>query len=237
MKMAEVKEAKVDFSLTTPQIADACMRTKTPFRIAPPGLISVIPGTRISGPAVPVKHYGSVDIFFEAMENAPQGAILVIDNGGRKDEACIGDLTVLEAKNAGFVGILTWGFHRDVDELNDIGFPVFSYGYTPIGPQRLDSREKDALQLTWFGDVLITHNDSVFADSNGAVFIETQHMGPILKVASEIQAIEKHQAERVEAGQSLRSQFQFKTFLEKREIQPKYTFREHLRTLNLAIEE
>ncbi len=55
---------------------------------------------------LPVQHYGSVDIFLEAMGNAEQGDILVIDNGRRDDEGCIGDLTVLEAKAQGLRGMI-----------------------------------------------------------------------------------------------------------------------------------
>jgi hypothetical protein len=35
---------------------------------------------------LPIRHHGSVDIFFKAMEAANQGDVLVIDNGGRSDE-------------------------------------------------------------------------------------------------------------------------------------------------------
>jgi 4-hydroxy-4-methyl-2-oxoglutarate aldolase len=39
------------------------------------------------------------------MEKAEPGDVLVIDNGGRMDEGCIGDLTVLEAQASGLAGI------------------------------------------------------------------------------------------------------------------------------------
>ncbi len=73
----------------------------------------MVPGSRIAGRVLPARHYGSVDIFLEAMETAGKGDVLVIDNHGRRDEACIGDLTVLEAQAAGLSGIVVWGFHRD----------------------------------------------------------------------------------------------------------------------------
>jgi 4-hydroxy-4-methyl-2-oxoglutarate aldolase len=126
--------------LSTPLIADACLRLKIPLRIAASGIRPVIRGWRIAGSVLPVRHYGSVDIFLEAMGTAKPGSILVIDNDLRLDEGCIGDLTVLEAKACRLAGMILRGCHRDTAELVEIGFPVFSYGTYPAGPQRLDPR-------------------------------------------------------------------------------------------------
>ena len=62
----------------------------------------------------------------------------MIDNGGRQDEGCIGDLMVLEMQAYQLAGVVIWGLHRDTVELTDIGFPVYSYGVFPSGPLRLD---------------------------------------------------------------------------------------------------
>jgi regulator of RNase E activity RraA len=43
-----------------------------------------------------------------ALEEASPGDVLVIDNEGRLDEACVGDLVALRAKVAGVVGIILW---------------------------------------------------------------------------------------------------------------------------------
>jgi len=79
--------------LSTPLIADAALRLKTPLRISPPGIRPITPNQHLAGPALPVRHFGSVDVFLEAMQGAQPGDVLVIDNGGRLDEGCIGDLT------------------------------------------------------------------------------------------------------------------------------------------------
>ena len=92
--------------LSTPLIADACLRLKIPLRLAPSGIRPVTMKSHIASRVLPVRHYGSVDIFLEAMGAAEQGDILVIDNTGRLDEGCIGDLTALEAQASGLAGIV-----------------------------------------------------------------------------------------------------------------------------------
>jgi regulator of RNase E activity RraA len=224
-------------SLSTPLVADACLKTGVALRVAPAGIRPLIAQTRMAGRALPAKHYGSVDIFLEAIERADGGDILVIDNQGRTDEGCIGDLTALEAQAAGLGGIIIWGNHRDTAELIDIGCPVFSYGSCPAGPQRLDGRETGALDEAAFGSLLVGRNDAVFADDDGVVFIPMESSEEVLRAARSIWEREREQAMALKAGESLREQFGFKLYLEKRSADPSYTFRQHLRERGGAIEE
>ena len=224
-------------NLSTALIADACLRLGVPVRLAPPGIRPVLPGQRVAGRAVPVQHYGSVDVFLEAMGTADRGDVLLIDNGGRLDEGCIGDLTVLEVQGAGLAGIVLWGTHRDSPELAEIGLPVFTYGTCPAGPQRLDPPAPDALNAAGFGNQRVGRDDVVFADLDGVVFVPASQVESVLSVAQSIWAREREQASAVRAGRSLREQLQFQQFLDRRTADPSYTFRKHLRLLGGAIEE
>ena len=78
--------------------------------------------------------------FLEAFETAAPGDVLVVDNGGLLDEACVGDLVTLEAHAAGMEGMVIWGLHRDTADIRAIGLPVFSLGAIPTGPLQLDAR-------------------------------------------------------------------------------------------------
>jgi 4-hydroxy-4-methyl-2-oxoglutarate aldolase len=221
----------------TAQIADAVLRQQRPIRMAPFGLTAIVPGIRLAGRALPVQHFGSVDVFLEAMQSAKAGDVLVIDNNGRSDEGCIGDLTVLEGRASGLAGIVVWGAHRDSAQLKKIAFPVFSYGTCLSGPQRLDPPTVDALKIARFGNSEITGDDFVFADDDGCIFVRQDELDPILANARTIAETESRQADKIAKGDRLADQLNFREYLSHRAGQPGYTFRQHLRRIGGAIEE
>ena len=224
-------------SVSAANVADGCVRLGLPVRFGPPLLRPVVPGSRIAGRALPARHTGSVDIFLEAFERAEPGDVLVADNGGRLDEACIGDLVVIEARTAGLSGVVIWGLHRDTADIQEIGLPVYSLGSVPAGPTRLDPRPADALEVATIGNWTLTSDDLVIADDDGVLFVPAGRAGEVLELAAGIRDTEKEQAERVRLGVTLRAQFNFGQYLERRAEAPSLTFRDHLRTRGGAIEE
>jgi 4-hydroxy-4-methyl-2-oxoglutarate aldolase len=222
---------------TTAAVVDACVRLGVAPRVAPPGLTPLEPGMRAQGRALPARHFGSVDVFLEALNRASAGDVLVIDNAGLLDEGCIGDLVVLETKHAGVSGIVVWGAHRDSAELRRIGLPVFSYSTVPNGPLRTRPRTADALDKAQVGAVSVTRDDLVFADDDGAVFVSARELPHVLREAEAIMTIERQQVQLAKGGTGLREQFRFDEYLVRRAADPSYTFREHLRQGGNAVEE
>ena len=224
------------FEWTTPFIADACVQLSLPVRIGPYGLRCNFPGSKAAGPARPARHAGSVDVFLEALAASQPGDILVIDNGGRTDEGCIGDLVVGEAHMSGIAGTVCWGTHRDTSAIAAIGARVWSLGTCPNGPLELRRRHATALEAANLGHVTITLEDFVFADDDGVVVVTAVDLPRIVETARDIADREGAQAARLLKGELLRSQFDLPSYVTRRHADPSYTFREHLKSFGGAIE-
>jgi 4-hydroxy-4-methyl-2-oxoglutarate aldolase len=220
----------------TAPVADALNRDGHGLRMAPAPLRRLTPGEPIAGPAVPVRHFGSVDVFLEALKDAPTGGVLVIDNGGRDDEACIGDLTVAEFKAAGLAGVVLWGYHRDEAALRQIELPIWSLGPRPAGPSSARQRDLDYLAWALVGEERVASTDMVIADDDGVLFVDGQIWAGTGAAAREIMTAEAAQAGAIGAGTSLRDQLAFDEYLSRRHEDPTYTFRRHLTERGGAIE-
>ncbi|MFE9425085.1 RraA family protein [Kitasatospora sp. NPDC006697] len=225
-------------SLSTAHLADACIRAGVAVRCAPAGVQARVGAVKVAGRVAPARHVGSVDLFLEVLErHAGPGDVLVVDNGGRLDEACVGDLVALEVAAAGLAGVVIWGLHRDTADLRAIGLPVFSLGSLPTGPQRLDPRPAEAPASARFGEWLVGPDDLVFGDEDGVLFLPADRVEELLALAESIRDTERRQAERIRTGTSLRAQLAFADYLARRDEDPELTFRDHLRGIGGAIEE
>jgi regulator of RNase E activity RraA len=224
------------FDWTTPFIADACVLLQLPVRLGPPGLHPMTPTARVAGPVAPAVHAGSTDVFLEAIALARAGDVLVIDNNGRLDEGCIGDLVAGEAHMSRLAGIVVDGAHRDSAAIRAIGIPVWSRGTSPTGPLELRRRHVTALEAATCGPTTVTREDAVFADEDGVVFVALADCARVIAAAQDIATREQAQAARLLAGELLRDQLGLADYLERRAADPEHTFRAHLKARGGAIE-
>lgn len=235
--MQPVQLQRTYLDLTTPHVADACMRLGIPVRSAPAEMRPLWNGTHLVGRVCPARHYGSVDVFLEAIDRSAPGDVLVVDNAGRRDEACVGDLITLEVRLAGLSGIVIWGLHRDTTELRTIRLPVFSLGALPPGPQRLDVQDALALASATCGDHSVTDEDFVLGDDDGILFVPLARASDVADLATTIRDTERSQAACMHLGTNFRNQARFDEFLAARRLDAGLTFRQHLRSIGGAIEE
>ena len=107
--------------------------------------------------------------------------------------------------------------------------------YIPNATPR-DSAELAEVAKSFSPLVEITAADIVAGDDDGVLFLPADRAAEIFTAAEAIRDTERHQADLIRGGMSLRSQVGFAAYLAARTANPDLTFREHLRTVGGEIE-
>src|SRR6266571_8741775 len=76
-----------------------------------------------------------------AVESAEPGDIIVIDNSGRTDVSCWGDILSNAAQVKGIRGVIIDGASRDIDGSSAIGFPVYAKAIVPMTARGRNQQE------------------------------------------------------------------------------------------------
>lgn len=124
---------------------------------------------RLFGPAVTVRceapDFGAV---LHALDVVGAGEVLVIDAGGHRDTAMIGDILSGHLRAKGVAGVVVDGAVRDTGTLGQWDdFAVFSRWITPRGPTGAD---RGAVNLpVVVGGCLVAPGDLVIGDDDGLV--------------------------------------------------------------------
>ena len=168
-------------AITTSAILSACQSNQVQVRRAPATVKSIRPDMFCSGTAKLVCDPRDASSLLEAFNGIGPGDVVVVDNRGRMDHACLGQLLVLEGMAAGASGFVVWGCHRDHLALLTMGFPVFSCGPVP-NAFPIDGRNEQhcSRSVAHFGEAVVTDNDIVFADEDGVLFLSERELDSIL---------------------------------------------------------
>lgn len=126
------------------------------------------------------------------------GDVLVIATGGHDKCASLGDRVVGMARNAGAVALITDGLVRDVDGIEKVGLPVFCSGVSPNSP--FNNGPGSIGTTVTIGDVSITRDDILLADSDGAVIVPGTQVDAVLERCRHITSLETELDAEVEKG-------------------------------------
>ena len=165
----------------------------------------VLAGRTIAGCAVTVAFSGQDStILHHAVGLLRPGDVLVIDRLGDDRHACIGGGggVGLAAQISGALGAVVDGPCTDPDELEEIGFPVWSRGISPI-TTRLQGIAGAMNQTVSCAGAVVNPGDLVVADGNGVVVLPRGAAGEILKAAHAKEARSAANMERIRNGEKL----------------------------------
>jgi 4-hydroxy-4-methyl-2-oxoglutarate aldolase len=154
-------------------------------------LVQVVPGSRAAGPARTVR-CGQDDnlMVHAAMARLEPGEVLVLTMPSPAPVALVGDLLATQAKVHGAVAILVDAAVRDVEELAELGLPVWARYVRVRGADKATVGELDV--LVDVGGATIHPGDVVVLDADGAAVVERERVDEVLEAS-----LAREEAERV----------------------------------------
>ena len=194
-------------ALYTAAIADILDRRGLTAQTLPPELVPLREGTRLAGPAYPIKgrpaRGGDYDAalrkVLEMLASVPPGYVSVYETGDR-ESAHLGELSVTALQARGVAGALIDGGCRDVDLIVPTGFPVFSRFTTPQDSTvRWELLGHGDVELA-IGGVRVGRDDWIVADRDGIVVVPALIAEDVIAEAEEKAAAENDVRAAVRAG-------------------------------------
>jgi regulator of RNase E activity RraA len=123
----------------------------------------------------------------KALEIGKPGDVIVVDAGGETETSVVGGLMGGLAKNRRIAGMIVDGAGRDIDELRDIGWPIFTRAITARGTHTMFSgrREDLSLNVPIVCGGGVNPGDMVVADEIGITIVPKNKLAEVIDRAKE----------------------------------------------------
>jgi regulator of ribonuclease activity A len=103
----------------------------------------------------------------ETLQTAGHGRVLVVDGGGSRNCALVGDLLGAAAVSNGWAGVIVFGCVRDTAELATMDLGVLALATHPRRSERRGLGERDV--EVRFGGVKFAPGSCVYVDEDGVI--------------------------------------------------------------------
>ncbi len=171
------------------------------------------------GPAFPLRNIPSredldvIEVFQDpdhpqrkAIEPAPPGSVLVQDCRGDKTVACCGSILMTRLKVRCVAGMVADGPVRDSGAIENLEFPVFCAGRSPL--TNLTSHHAIDMDLPiGCGGVAVYPGDIIIGDVDGVVVLPRHLAGEVAADAAEQEDMEEFILGKVRDGAFLRGKY------------------------------
>jgi len=164
---------------------------------------------KIVGPAVTVKEvpteeYLPPTLALDAIDESPEGSVIVIDIDGEANVAVWGGLMAAGGAANKLAGAVLDGGVRDITEIRrDYGFQIFARSVSPgttLGRFKTISSNEPVV----CGGITVNPGDLIVADLDGVLVVPHEHVEAVLAMALEIDQREAEQAKLIMETGSLR---------------------------------
>ena len=162
-------------------------------------LIQVVPGSRACGPARTVS-CGQDDnlMVHAAMAAVQEGEVLVLTMPEPRPVALVGDLLATQAKAHGAVAILVDASVRDIEDLVELGLPIWARWVRVKGAVKEVAGSIG--QPVTVGGATIRNGDVLVLDADGVAVVEHERVDEVLEASRDRLERERVKRQKLQGG-------------------------------------
>jgi 4-hydroxy-4-methyl-2-oxoglutarate aldolase len=159
----------------------------------------VVPGSRAAGPARTVRCGQGDNLMVHAvMERVEPGDVVVLTMPEPEPVALVGELLATQAQGRGAAALLVDASVRDVEELREIGLPVWARWVRVRGADKRTAGSID--EPVEVGGAEIRPGDAVVLDADGVVVVSRERVDEVLVAARDRAEREEEKRAKLSAG-------------------------------------
>lgn len=161
-------------------------------------------GANIAGTAVTVRTTATDSTaLHHAAGVIEPGQVLVLDTGGDRFHAPLGEVVATQLRVRGAAGVIVDGVVTDIVQLRSIGVPVYARGTSLLTTKLLGAGGGGIGVPVVCGGVGVSPGDIILADANGVLSLTAAALEAVFAVAEEDDASEPELLRAIADGQLL----------------------------------
>ncbi len=165
-----------------------------------PGITPVQNGRKVAGKAVTVQCFDSDNLMIHAaVELCRKGDFLVVSTLSETRNGYFGELMARSFQRRGVVGLVMDGGVRDVKEIREMDFPVWTRYVNVVGTSKKSPGSVNVPVVC--GNVAVGPGDFVVADDDGIVVIDRNDVGEVMRRAEEREERERETRRKIDHGE------------------------------------